>query len=85
VIRLSDVKACVQYPDGGRAPLRRERPDDSALAGAVASRRPARPSATLSSPPRPRITPGVIELIGQARRDLAHGAQRTQLWLRPSP
>jgi transposase len=29
-----------------------------------------------------RITPRVIELIGQARRDLAHGAQRTQLWLR---
>ena len=29
-----------------------------------------------------RITPRVIELIGQARRDLAYGAQRTQLWLR---
>lgn len=29
-----------------------------------------------------RITPRVIELIGQARRDLAYGALRTQLWLR---
>jgi len=29
-----------------------------------------------------RIAPRVIELIGQARRDLAYGAQRTQLWLR---
>ena len=29
-----------------------------------------------------RITPRVVELIGQARRDLAYGAQRTQLWLR---
>jgi transposase len=29
-----------------------------------------------------RITPRVIELVGQARRDLAYGAQRTQLWLR---
>jgi transposase len=29
-----------------------------------------------------RITPRVIDLIGQARRDLAYGAQRTQLWLR---
>lgn len=29
-----------------------------------------------------RITLRVVELIGQARRDLAYGAQRTQLWLR---
>ena len=29
-----------------------------------------------------RITPRVIELVGQARRELAYGAQRTQLWLR---
>ncbi|MGH7309421.1 MAG: helix-turn-helix domain-containing protein [Candidatus Rokuibacteriota bacterium] len=29
-----------------------------------------------------RISPRVIELVGQARRDLAYGAQRTQLWLR---
>jgi transposase InsO family protein len=29
-----------------------------------------------------RITPRVVELIGQARRELAYGAQRTQLWLR---
>jgi transposase InsO family protein len=29
-----------------------------------------------------RITPRVIELIGQARRELEYGAQRTQLWLR---
>lgn len=29
-----------------------------------------------------RITPQVIELIGQARRELEYGAQRTQLWLR---
>jgi transposase InsO family protein len=29
-----------------------------------------------------RITPRVIELIGQARRDLAYGAPRTQLWWR---
>jgi transposase len=29
-----------------------------------------------------RITPRVIELIGQARRELAYGALRTQLWLR---
>jgi hypothetical protein len=28
-----------------------------------------------------RITPRVIELIGQARRSLTYGAQRTQLWL----
>src|SRR5262244_2230665 len=29
-----------------------------------------------------RITPRVVELIGQARRELEYGAQRTQLWLR---
>src|SRR5499425_2842126 len=29
-----------------------------------------------------RITPGVIQLISQARRELEYGAQRTQLWLR---
>src|SRR3989449_7892835 len=29
-----------------------------------------------------RVTPRVIELIGQARRDLGYGAARTQLWLR---
>ena len=29
-----------------------------------------------------RITPRIVELIGQARRDLAYGAPRTQLWLR---
>ena len=29
-----------------------------------------------------RVTPRVIELVGQARRELAYGAQRTQLWLR---
>ena len=29
-----------------------------------------------------RISPRVIELVGQARRELAYGAQRTQLWLR---
>src|SRR3989441_8045892 len=29
-----------------------------------------------------RVTPRVIELIGQARRELAYGASRTQLWLR---
>lgn len=29
-----------------------------------------------------RITLRVIELIGEARRDLAYGASRTQLWLR---
>src|SRR6266849_7529737 len=29
-----------------------------------------------------RVTPRVIELVGQARRELAYGASRTQLWLR---
>ena len=29
-----------------------------------------------------RVTPRVIELVGQARRDLGYGAARTQLWLR---
>ena len=29
-----------------------------------------------------RITPRIVELIGQARRDLAYGAPRPQLWLR---
>src|SRR5436853_1412821 len=29
-----------------------------------------------------RVTPRVIELIGHARRELAYGASRTQLWLR---
>ena len=29
-----------------------------------------------------RISPRVIELIGQARREFEYGAQRTQLWLR---
>lgn len=29
-----------------------------------------------------RITPRVVELIGQARRELEYGAPRTQLWLR---
>lgn len=29
-----------------------------------------------------RITQRVVELIGQARRELEYGAQRTQLWLR---
>jgi transposase InsO family protein len=29
-----------------------------------------------------RITPRVVELIGQARRELEYGAHRTQLWLR---
>jgi transposase InsO family protein len=35
-------------------------------------------------PPRRgrRVTARVIELVGQARRELAYGAQRTQLWLR---
>jgi len=28
------------------------------------------------------VTPRVIELVGQARRDLGYGAARTQLWLR---
>ena len=29
-----------------------------------------------------RVTPRVVELVGQARRELAYGASRTQLWLR---
>src|SRR5712692_9326943 len=29
-----------------------------------------------------RVIPRVIELVGQARRELAYGASRTQLWLR---
>ncbi len=29
-----------------------------------------------------RLTPRIVELIGHARRDLAYGAPRTQLWLR---
>src|SRR5437773_2124287 len=28
-----------------------------------------------------RVTPRVIELVGHARRELAYGASRTQLWL----
>src|SRR3989442_15217271 len=32
-----------------------------------------------------RITPRGIELIGQARPELAYGASRTQLWLRRVP
>src|SRR5262249_38090827 len=32
-----------------------------------------------------RVSPRVIELVGQARRELAYGASRTQLWLRRGP
>jgi transposase InsO family protein len=70
------------WPHDGRETIWGQYQDDSALAGAVAE------DALQGLVPRyprrrgRRITPRVIELIGQARRDLAYGAQRTQLWLR---
>jgi hypothetical protein len=71
------------WSHGGRATIRGQCQDDSTLAGAVAAGRPARAGAAVSPAPRPpHHAPSHRAHWPSARRDLAYGAQRTQLWLR---
>ena len=71
------------WSDGSRTTVRRQRPNDSTLASALAAGRPRGVGPAVSPRRRGRrVTQRVIELVGQARRELAYGASRTQLWLR---
>src|SRR2546430_1253348 len=69
-------------PTAAARAIRREREDGSALARTVAPGEPRGPGPGLPRRRGRRVTPRVIELVGQARRDLGYGAARTQLWLR---